>query len=74
MKHSALLWVCAGLVLMGAGLLLLALKLTGPLHMSVHGYIALALGCALTALSAAGLMGLAFYSDRKGFDDINREP
>jgi hypothetical protein len=72
MKRS-LVWACLGLALAGVGLVLLALRLTGPLKMTLHGYIALALGVVLTALSAAVLMGLAFYSDRKGYDDLDRE-
>ena len=73
MKRS-LLWVCLGLTIAAIGLIALALGLLGPLKMSIHGYIALALGCGLTALCAAVLMGLAFYSDRKdSFDDLDRK-
>lgn len=42
--------------------------------MSVHGWIAMALGLGLTAALAVVLMGLAFYSSRRGWDDIDRDP
>lgn len=37
--------------------------------LSVHGWIALALGCLLTGALAGGLMWLASYSSRRGCDD-----
>lgn len=40
----------------------------GPM-MSIHGYIALALGALFTFALAAGLMALVFYSSRHGYDD-----
>ena len=40
---------------------------TGP--RSVHGWVALILGLAGVAGLTGGLMWLAFYSSRKGFDD-----
>ncbi|HWE45492.1 MAG TPA: hypothetical protein VG407_05640 [Caulobacteraceae bacterium] len=45
----------------------------GP-HMSVNGWIALALAFVVTGVLAGGLMWLAFYSSRKGYDDnVGRE-
>ncbi len=41
--------------------------------MTAHGYVAMGLGLGLTALLAGGLMWLAFFSSRKGFDDIDRD-
>jgi hypothetical protein len=35
----------------------------------VHGYVALALGVVLSLLLGFGLMALAFYSARRGYDD-----
>lgn len=37
--------------------------------MSIHGWIALALGTLLSLAVGGGLMALVFYSSRKGFDD-----
>lgn len=37
--------------------------------LSLHGWIALGLGTALTLLVGGGLMALVFYSARKGYDD-----
>jgi hypothetical protein len=41
----------------------------GASEMSVHGYIALALGIIGTAGLGIGLMTLVFYSNRYGYDD-----
>lgn len=37
--------------------------------LSVHGWIALGLGSALSLLVGAGLMALMFHSARKGYDE-----
>ena len=42
--------------------------------MSIHLWIALALALVFTAALGGGLMWLAFYSSREGWDDIDREP
>lgn len=42
---------------------------SGGSAMSVHGYIALALGAFFTFALTAGLMALVFYSSRQGYDD-----
>ncbi|MBL8530420.1 MAG: hypothetical protein JNK94_01690 [Hyphomonadaceae bacterium] len=45
--------------------------------MSIHGWIALALGTFLSLAVGGGLMALVFYSARKGYDDrieIDRSP
>jgi protein-S-isoprenylcysteine O-methyltransferase Ste14 len=46
----------------------------GDTELSVHGWIAMALGFGVTGLLGGGLMWLAFYSSRKGWDDIDRDP
>jgi hypothetical protein len=38
-------------------------------HMSANGWIALALAFVVTGALGGGLMWLAFYSARKGYDD-----
>jgi len=37
--------------------------------MSIHGWIALALGTLLSLAVGGGLMALVFYSARRGYDD-----
>ena len=41
----------------------------GDVEISLHGYIALALGISLTAAVGIGLMALLFYSARRGHDN-----
>ncbi len=62
----------AMLALAGWGLFL-AWKLSGDVPMSLNGYIALGLAAGVTLLLGGGLMWLAFYSARKGYDDIDRD-
>lgn len=50
-----------------------AWKLGGDVQMSVHGYVALGLAFVLTGVIGGGLMWLAFYSSRRGYDDIDRD-
>lgn len=38
-------------------------------QMSIHGWIALALGSVLSLVVGVGLMALVFYSARRGYDD-----
>jgi hypothetical protein len=38
-------------------------------EISVHGYIALTLGILFSLVIGVGLMGLVFYSHRRGYDD-----
>lgn len=49
-----------------------AWRLAGNAPMSVHGYVALGLGVVLSLLLGCGLMALAFYSSRHGYDDDER--
>jgi hypothetical protein len=41
---------------------------------SIHAYIALALGVVLTLGLGGGLMALVFYSARQGYDERVRDP
>lgn len=59
---AAILGVCAW------GLWL-ARRLDGFSDMTVHGWIALGLALLLGGALTGGLMWLAFYSARKGYDD-----
>ncbi len=47
----------------------LAWKMAGNAPMGVHGYVAMGLGVVLSLLLGGGLMALAFYSSRRGYDD-----
>ena len=67
MKKSLVLTIVA-LVAAGIGVSVLAWKITGPSKMTIHGYIALGITLVLGGGLAGGLMWLAFYSDRKGWD------
>ena len=41
----------------------------GDVDISLHGMIALTLGCLVSLLLGGGLMFLVFYSSRQGHDD-----
>ena len=41
----------------------------GPVEISGHGYAAMTLGIVFSLVVGVGLMGLVFYSARKGYDD-----
>ena len=72
--HRLLGWILAlaasagalGFVIWG---FLSAWRLGSGTPMSVHGWIALALAFVLTGVVGGGLMTLAFYSARRGYDD-----
>ena len=60
----------AGLIAAGAtALLALVWTAIGGADLTMHGWIALSLGVVGTVLLAWVLMGLAFKSDREGWDD-----
>ncbi len=46
-----------------------AWKALADVQMSSSGYIAMILGAVAAIVVGAGLMGLLFWSNRKGFDD-----
>ncbi len=52
----------------GVGVSVLAWRITGPSKMTIHGYIALGIALVVGGGLTIGLMWLAFYSDRKGYD------
>lgn len=61
----------AMLAFVGWGLTV-AWRMSGNVDMGVHGYVALALGVVLSLIVGGGLMALAFYSSRRGWDDDSR--
>ncbi|WP_193188196.1 hypothetical protein [Nisaea sediminum] len=46
----------------------------GEVVMSIHGFIALAAGSVFTLLLGGGLMWLAFYSSKHGYDEREIDP
>ena len=44
-------------------------QVTADVEMSVHGYIAMALGILFSIVVGCGLMALMFYSSRRGYDE-----
>lgn len=59
------------LVLLGlaAGIAYVSWRALDDVAIGLHGYLALGLGVGLTILLWVGLMSLAFYSRRRGYDD-----
>jgi hypothetical protein len=41
-------------------------------EMSIHGYIAMILGIVFSLVIGCGLIALMFYSNRHGYDEIDR--
>lgn len=65
--QATLLILFLGSVL--AAVLYVVLKDWDASAMSIHGWIALGAGTALSLIVGIGLMALVFYSARKGYDD-----
>jgi len=63
---TVFLLLVLGFTLWGFGA---AWKMMGNTAMSIHGYVAMALGVVLSIALGGGLMALAFYSSRRGYDD-----
>ena len=72
MKRNLTITIVA-LIAAAIALAALAWRITGPSKMTMHGYIALAIALVLGGALGGGLMALAFYSQRKGWDD-QQEP
>ncbi len=68
---SGFLVALAGLAVWG---LIATWGFAGDIKISVHGYIAMALGGGGAVLLAGGLIWLAYYSARKGYDQPHDEP
>ena len=70
--------IAAGLVAALLGLIAFVLgavrALRGELPISIHGYLAMAIAVVGVTALTGGLMWLAFYSARSGWDDIDRDP
>ena len=61
--------VALGLLVAAAGVGWWGWHQLADVEMSLHGYIALALGVVATLGLGVGLMWLVYYSDRQGYDD-----
>lgn len=69
-----LLVIVLGAMLVGAALVSAQVWAGIDTEIGGHGWVALALGAGLTFLVAVGLMGLVFFSARRGYDDVDHEP
>ncbi len=65
--------VLAALVGVGAWALVRFWGAMGPVAIPPGGYIAFGLGVLTLALAIGGMVWLAFYSERKGYDDTDRK-
>ena len=63
----------AAAVIAAVALALYALSRLAAGQVSLHGYIALAIGVVGVCGLTGGLMALAFHSSRAGWDDIDRD-
>lgn len=66
---TALLYAALGAMAVFAGIALVQRFQAVEADISIHGWIAMAAGGALSLLLAAGLMALTFFSARRGYDD-----
>ena len=66
-----LIAVAAALACLGGFMTWMLRQDTG---ITLHGYIAMGVALVGTAAVGGGLMWLAFYSSRAGWDDLDREP
>ncbi|WP_420348080.1 hypothetical protein [Pelagibius sp.] len=69
MKTALLIAVLGGLLLVSVIGGLFVWWSLGDVDISLHGMIALTLGCLVSLLLGGGLMFLVFYSSRRGHDD-----
>ena len=69
MKSALLVGVLGGLLVASVGIAAYAWWSLADVEMSTSGYLALAAGIVLTLVVGIGLMGLVFYSSRRGHDD-----
>ena len=73
MRSAFTVVVLLGLLILAALTGWWAWREIGEVEISMHGWIALGLGAALTFLVGAGLMALMFFSERRGYDERAHE-
>jgi hypothetical protein len=75
--RRVLIWIAAAIGLVAVmGALAWAFSQTwaeGGIDLGLHGWISLTIALVGTTVVAGGLMWLAFYSARSGWDDIDRD-
>lgn len=72
MRTTLITSVAAAIGLVAAFFLVAYLWQQSGVHMTMHGWIAYALGCLFSLALAGGLFYLTFKSAREGYDDIDR--
>lgn len=69
MGSKILIAVLVGLVIWAGWVGIAGWNLESDVQMSGHGYIAMTIGIVMSLVVGIALMGLVFYSSRKGYDD-----
>lgn len=69
-----LLALSLGAILLAAIILSVRVWFGMDAQMTGHGWFAMALGVVLSIVVGGGLMALVFFSSRRGYDDVDREP
>lgn len=62
------------ILFMAGGWAIYAWNELADVEMSIHGWIAMALGIFFSLVVGIGLMSLIFYSSRKGYDEPPHQP
>jgi hypothetical protein len=68
-KSALVILALLGILGAAAALAVYGWQATAGVQMSIHGYIAMALGITFSIIVGCGLMALVFYSSRRGFDE-----
>ena len=69
---AAVVIAVAGVLVIGAVIAVLWTNL-GESEISGAGWLAMALGVTVTLALGVGLMGLVFFSNRRGYDEVGRK-
>ena len=69
MKTILIILALLGVLGAAAAVAVYGWQVTADVEMSVHGYIAMALGILFSIVVGCGLMALMFYSSRRCYDE-----
>ena len=69
MGTKILIGILVALVVAAGWVGVVGWNLDSEVEMSGHGYAAMAIGIVMSLVVGIGLMGLVFYSSRKGYDE-----